>query len=332
MAIQVRDLSKNYGPVEAVRDVSFEVRAGEILGLLGPNGAGKTTILECLLGLRQPDRGSFRIGEIDAFADSRAACRLIGAQLQSSALQDKITVREAVTLIAAFHENPVEADELLAQFELTAKASTRFDALSGGQKQRLLLALAFVHRPAILLLDEPTVGLDPAARRELHRLIAAQRDAGRAVLLSTHYLDEAAQLCDRVAILDQGRIIACAAPHSLATRAQALPRIRVRTARRLEVSTRTDDLGTIQETTDRGTKALLPSMGATLSTQTVVDGEWVTTVQARDVGATAAALIQAIERTGNSLRDLQIERPTLEDVFLELTGKPWSADESEASR
>jgi len=313
--VRVSDLSKNYGPVEAVRGVSFEVRAGEIVGLLGPNGAGKTTILECMLGLRAPDQGSVRIGNIDTLADRRAARRLIGAQLQSSALQDKITVGEAVSLVAAFHDEPVDPKLLLEQFELTAKANTRFDALSGGQKQRLLLALAFVHRPTTLLLDEPTVGLDPAARRELHRLIAAQRDAGRAVLLSTHYLDEAAQLCDRVAILDGGKIVACDSPRALAARSLAPARIRVRTAQPLDVERLASDGGVVRET-NRGEKPLLQMKA--------LDGEFVTVLEARDVGATTTALIQRIERTGNSLRDLQIERPTLEEAFLELTGKPWA--------
>lgn len=307
--VQVRDLSKKYGLVEAAREVSFEVQPGEILGLLGPNGAGKTTIIECLLGLRQADCGSFRIGSVDAFAEPRAARRLVGAQLQSSALQDKITAREAITLISAFYEHPTDPDVLLERFALSEKADTRFDSLSGGQKQRLLLALAFVHRPFLLLLDEPTVGLDPAARRDLHKLVALQRDEGRAVLLSTHYLDEAAQLCDRVAILDAGKIVACDAPQKLVEHAQALPRIRLRTALPLKVN---DSPAIVN-----------------IATPERSDGEIVTVVQTRDIGGATTALVQTIERTGNSLLDLQIERPSLEDVFLELTGKMWTQPMSE---
>jgi ABC-2 type transport system ATP-binding protein len=307
--VQVRDLSKKYGLVEAARGVSFEVQPGEIFGLLGPNGAGKTTVIECLLGLRQPDRGSFRIGDTDAFAAPRAARRLIGAQLQSSTLQDKITPREAIALISAFYPHPTDPDVLLERFALSEKVNARFDSLSGGQKQRLLLALAFVHRPALLLLDEPTVGLDPAARRDLHRLIALQRDEGRAVLLSTHYLDEAAQLCDRVAILDAGKIVACDAPQKLVERAQALPRIRLRTALPLEVN---DSPAIVN-----------------IATPERSDGEIVTVVQTRDIGGATTELVQTIERTGNSLFDLQIERPSLEDVFLELTGKTWTQPTSE---
>lgn len=190
-SVEVRELTKRYGAVEAVRGVSFGVADGEIFGLLGRNGAGKTTTLECLLALRRPDAGTIRIGEIDALAEPERAKAIMGAQLQVSALPDKITPREALRFTASFYHDPLPVDALLEQFALTAKAEASFDSLSGGQKQRLFLALAFVHRPRVVVLDEPTVGLDPQARRELHAAIRELRASGVTVLLSTHYLEEA---------------------------------------------------------------------------------------------------------------------------------------------
>src|SRR5450631_2442141 len=178
-AVSVTGLSKRYGATEAVSDVSFEVGAGRIFGLLGPNGAGKTTTLECILGLRQPDRGSIQIDG------------LVGAQLQAATLQDKITPRQALELFGAFYPEPFTADELLARFDLEDKADAPFASLSGGQRQRLFLALALVNRPTLLVLDEPTAGLDPQARRKLRSLIGEMRSDGRTVLLSTHDLQEA---------------------------------------------------------------------------------------------------------------------------------------------
>ena len=200
-SIRVRDLSKRYDAVEAVRGISFDVAAGEIFGLLGRNGAGKTTTLECLLGLRRADAGAIAIAGIDTLAEPQRAKQLVGAQLQAATLQDKITPREALKLFASFYRAPAAIGELIEQFALAEKADAPFDSLSGGQRQRLFLALAFVNRPQIVVLDEPTAGLDPQARRELHQLIAGVRASGRTVLLSTHDLDEAHQLCDRIGIL-----------------------------------------------------------------------------------------------------------------------------------
>ena len=191
--------------------ISFEVGAGEIFGLLGPNGAGKTSAVECILGLREPDGGIITVCGMDARREPAAVKRRIGAALQSTALQDQITPREALRLFGAFYQDSVPPGELLERFDLVEKADARFETLSGGQRQRLALALAFVNRPEVLFLDEPASGLDPQARRDLHESIRGFRREGRAVLLTTHYIEEAHALCDRLAILDQGRIVATGA-------------------------------------------------------------------------------------------------------------------------
>lgn len=207
-AVVVRNLSKRYGGVEAVRGASFEVGKGEIFGLLGPNGAGKTTSLECLTGLREPDSGELIVNGLDVCVQPRAARERIGVVLQGNALPDQITPREALQLFGSFYGEHVAPGELLERFALQEKADARFFTLSAGQRQRLALALAFVNRPGLVVLDEPTAGLDPQGRRELHAEILRMKREGHTVLLSTHYLEEAEQLCDRIAIMSQGRIVA----------------------------------------------------------------------------------------------------------------------------
>ena len=214
-AIAVKDLSRRYGAVRAADGISFEVEAGEIFGLLGPNGAGKTTTLECILGLIRPDQGRIEICGIDAHSRPRQAREKIGAVLQATGLQDKITPREALDLFAAFYPAPLGSDALLQRFGLVEKAETAFETLSGGQKQRLALALAFVGNPQTLVLDEPTAGLDPQIRREVQDHIRALKDNGRAILLSTHDMDEAEQLCDRIGVIAGGKIAAIGTPHDL---------------------------------------------------------------------------------------------------------------------
>ena len=213
--IAVRNLSHRHGAVQAVDCVSFEVAAGEIFGLLGPNGAGKTTTLESILGLTRPDQGRVEICGIDVRTAPRQAREKIGAVLQATGLQDKITPREALNLFAAFYPTPIASMVLLERFGLMQKADTAYDTLSGGQKQRLALALAFAGDPQVLLLDEPTTGLDPQIRREVQDHISSLKTDGRAVLLSTHDMDEAARLCDRVAVIAHGRIVATGTPHDL---------------------------------------------------------------------------------------------------------------------
>ena len=214
-AIAVKGLSRRYGAVQAIDGVSFEVGASEVFGLLGPNGAGKTTTLECILGLTRPDQGRIEICGIDARDAPRQAREKTGAVLQATGLQDKITPREALDLFASFYRAPLASDVLLQRFGLVEKANAVFETLSGGQKQRLVLALAFVGNPQALLLDEPTAGLDPQIRREVQGHIRAMKDDGRAILLSTHDMDEAEQLCDRIAVIARGRIVAVGTPHEL---------------------------------------------------------------------------------------------------------------------
>ncbi len=212
LALAVDGLERRYGAVMAVDGISFQVAAGEVFGLLGPNGAGKTTTLECILGLVRPDAGQI---EIESDVDPARARAKVGAVLQATGLPDKITPREALTVFGAFYPAPLGAQTLLERFGLVEKADAAFDTLSGGQKQRLALALAFAGNPRLLLLDEPTTGLDPQMRREVQDHIAGMREEGRAVLLATHDMAEAERLCDRIAVIAQGRIVATGAPRDL---------------------------------------------------------------------------------------------------------------------
>ena len=215
LALEVRDLARRHGTVRAVQGVSLTVAGGEIVGLLGPNGAGKTTTLDCILGLIRPDHGAVVVCGIDALKNPRAARAHIGAVLQQTGLQDKITPREALAAFALLYGKPPDSAALLARFGLVEKADAAFETLSGGQKQRLALALAFVGDPALLLLDEPAAGLDVGMRRALHEDMRALRDEGRALLLTSHDMDEVARLCDRVAVMTAGRIVAEGPPDAL---------------------------------------------------------------------------------------------------------------------
>ncbi len=213
--ITARDLRKRYGTLTAVDGVSFEVAEGEVFGILGPNGAGKTTTLEMLEGMRPIDDGSATIDGVDVGQDPREVKRRIGIQLQASAFFDELNLRELLHLFGRLYETDVDADALLADVELTEKARATVKTLSGGQKQRFSIAAALVNDPRVLFLDEPTTGLDPQARRHLWELVRRLRDRGHTVVLTTHYMEEAEELCDRVAIMDGGRIIALATPQAL---------------------------------------------------------------------------------------------------------------------
>jgi ABC-2 type transport system ATP-binding protein len=213
--ITVQHLHKAYGSTVAVDDVSFEVREGEIFGILGPNGAGKTTTVECIAGLRTADGGHVRVLGTDPQARPEAVRDVVGVQLQESALHAKITVAEALHLFASFYPHPADPDELLAVLDLEDRRDTRFDALSGGQKQRLSIALALVGNPRVAILDELTTGLDPTARRATWDFVERIRDRGVTILLVTHFMDEAERLCDRLVVIDDGRIVAAGTPASL---------------------------------------------------------------------------------------------------------------------
>ena len=296
--VVVRDLRKRYGPVEAVRGVSFNVHEGEIMALLGPNGAGKTTSIECILGLRQPDGGEIEVCGIDALRRPREVKELIGAALQTTALQDRITPAEALALFGSFYRNQEDPAVLLERFALAEKADAPFDTLSGGQRQRLALALAFVNRPELVFLDEPTTGLDARARRDLHEDIRRMRQEGHTLLLTTHYIDEAEVLCDRVAIIDAGRIVATGTPEALIAQAGLSPRVALTASRPFEPGI-LEQLPGVDDVQIEGSRARFrtPRPAALL-----------------------APLAQALESRGIEVLDLTVRQATLEDAYLELTG------------
>jgi len=213
--VSVIDLRKRYGAIEAVRGISFEVARGEVFGLLGPNGAGKTTTVEILEGLRKADGGTATVAGLDVAADPAGVKARVGVQLQSSAFPEHLTAREIIELFAICYERRVDSLALLRAVELADRAGQRQERLSGGQRQRLSIAAALVNEPQVLFLDEPTTGLDPQARRNLWGLVRSIRDRGTTVILTTHYMDEAEVLCDRVAIMDEGRIVAMGSPRAL---------------------------------------------------------------------------------------------------------------------
>jgi len=296
--VVVRGLRKRYGGVQAVDEASFAIQEGEIFGLLGPNGAGKTTTIECVIGLREPDDGAIEVCGLDARRQPRLVKEKIGAALQSTSLQDKITPIEALSLFGAFYSNPTPPDRLLDRFGLAEKSNAAFDTLSGGQRQRLALALAFVNNPELVFLDEPTAGLDPLSRRELHADIVRMKQDGHTVLLTTHYIEEAEALCDRVAIIDRGRIVASGTPRELIAGATSVQSIAL--------------------TADR---AIDPAVFAPLSVQDlVVDGvraQFCTT----DTARVLAALLTALEQRDIEVIELHARKATLEDVFLQQTAR-----------
>src|SRR5437660_5367303 len=226
--IEVTGLTKRYGGQAVVDDISFHVGKGEIFGILGPNGAGKTTAVECMEGLRRPDGGEVRILGLDPLTNRHRLHQRIGVQLQETQLQEKLRVREALELYASFYPNPADWRELLERWGLTGKADTRFARLSGGQKQRLFIALALVGNPEVVFLDELTSGLDPGARHATWDLIKQVRASGVTVVLVSHFMDEVEELCDRVAILEQGRIAALDTPAGLVDRVGGEYRMRFR--------------------------------------------------------------------------------------------------------
>jgi ABC-2 type transport system ATP-binding protein len=297
--VVVRDLRKSYDGVDAVRGVSFDIQPGEIFGLLGPNGAGKTTTVECIVGLREPDGGSLEVCGLDVRREPREVKQKIGVALQSTSLQDKITPREALRLFGTFYRESVAAETLLERFALVEKADARVETLSGGQRQRLALALAFVNRPQLVFLDEPTTGLDPQSRRELHAAIARMKHDGYTVLFTTHYLDEAEQLCDRVAIIDRGEIVARGTPRELIARSHSSQTVTLQTTRPLEQARLQALPGVSDVAGEReGTEVRLQTTNAT---------------------ATLAALTRLLEECRVDVVELHLRKASLEDVFLQLT-------------
>ncbi len=297
--VVVREVRKRYGETRAVDGVSFEVHQGEVFGLLGPNGAGKTTTVEIIEGLRARDGGEVSVCGFDPATQADEVKQRLGVTLQATALPDKIQVREALALFASFYRQSKGADELLTLVALEEKAASRFDQLSGGQQQRLAVALALVNDPAVVILDEPTTGLDPQARRELHGVIEGLRARGKTVILTTHYIEEAERLCDRVAIIDHGKIIALDTPQQLIARSSGQSRIEFRAAAAL-------GLGQLRQLS---------------FVESVAESNGTYTLRSAAVARTLSELIKWLEAEGHELLDLHVTRPTLEDVFIELTGR-----------
>jgi ABC-2 type transport system ATP-binding protein len=297
--ISVQKLHKHYGDLAALRGISFDIFQGEVFGLLGPNGAGKTTTIEILEGLRQPDSGSVRVCGLDPAQQSMALKERIGAQLQSTVLPDKMRVDEALDLFASFYRHSASVQLLLEGFGLKEKRHTFFENLSGGQKQRLALALALVNDPELVLLDEPTVGLDPQLRREIYALIERLRGEGRTVLLTTHYIEEAERLCDRVAIMDRGQLVALGTPRELIARSGQGTRLEVRLAKPVGLA----HLKLIEGVID------------------CHEAEGAYFLHAQPATVAIAALVRFLESEENALLDLHIAQPSLEDVFVEMTGR-----------
>jgi ABC-2 type transport system ATP-binding protein len=294
----IRDLRKCYDGMEAVSGVSFEIREGEIFGLLGPNGAGKTTTMECVVGLREPDAGYIEIFGIDARKRPAAIKEKIGAALQATALQDKITPREALKVFGSFYQRKSDPQALLERLSLAGKADAPYDTLSRGQRQRLALALAFVNDPEFIFLDEPTSGLDPPSRRELHTEIVRMRREGRTVMLTTHHIAEAEQLCDRIAIMNHGHIIAAGAPRDLIAQSTSETSI---------------FLATVQPPV-REWFAQVPGV------QDWAEENCGVRFHTTDATRTLAALMQVLADRGIQITELRVQKATLEDVLIELTG------------
>jgi ABC-2 type transport system ATP-binding protein len=295
--IEVRNLHKTYGNTVAVENVSFTVDEGEIFGILGPNGAGKTTTVECVEGLRKPDGGTVSVLGLDPQRDRAELTQVLGVQLQDSQVPAKLEVAEALSLYSAFYRNPADWRELLDVLGLADKARTRFGKLSGGQQQRLSIALALLGSPRVAVLDELTTGLDPQARRDTWDLIEAVRGRGVTVVLVTHFMEEAERLCDRVALIDSGRVVVVDSPAALAERAGGEQRIQ------FTPSVPFDD-------------ALLTSLPEV--TDVIRRGD-VVVVTGNDNALNAVTSVLA--RHQIVARHLRVEQATLEDAFLKLTSK-----------
>jgi len=297
--LQVENLTKRYGDVEALRGVSFAVEEGEVFGLLGPNGAGKTTTIEILEGLRTPDAGRASVCGLDPQRDAEALKHEIGASLQATSLPDKMRVSEALWLFASFYKRRRNPEELLKRFGLEEKRNSFYGQLSGGQKQRLALAMALVNDPRVLFFDEPTAGLDPQVRREIYDVIEELRRDKRTVLLTTHYIEEAERLCDRVAIVDYGKVIALGTPRELKARSANTTRIEVRLAK-------------------PASSGILQKLDGVVDAREV-DGSHV--LHCQRPPQAIVALVKHLEAEGNELVSLEIATPSLEDVFIEVTGR-----------
>ncbi|MGG1572401.1 ABC transporter ATP-binding protein [Fictibacillus sp. NRS-1165] len=297
--IRVEHLVKRYGEFTAVKGVDFEVHKGEVFGLLGPNGAGKTTTLEMLVGLRKPDEGTAWIGEFDIKKHLERVKEVIGVQLQSTTLFELLTVEEILKMYASFYPKHISIPDLIEDMILSDKRKSRIKSLSGGQKQRLAIALALVHDPWIIFLDEPTTGLDPQARRTLWDIILNLKERGKTVMLTTHYMDEAHVLCDRIAIMDQGLLIALDTPENLVKNLQSDSAVEFRLPEGAPVLDLKEIEGVKQTGSHKDTQVLYTD----------------------NLQQTLTSLIQTASEKDLKLTDLQTRTATLEDVFIHMTGR-----------
>jgi ABC-2 type transport system ATP-binding protein len=297
--LQVENLVKRYGDVEAVRGLSFSVEEGEVFGLLGPNGAGKTSTIEIMEGLRVSDGGRISVCGLDPQKNATELKHEIGAALQATSLPDKIRVIEAIRLFASFYKRGRKVDELLTRFGLDEKRNSFYNQLSGGQKQRLALAMALVNDPKVLFFDEPTAGLDPQVRREIYDIIEELKREKKTIVLTTHYIEEAERLCDRVGIVDHGKMIAIGTPRELKQSSANTNRVEVRLTQPVPIS----ELKTLDGVVDARE----------------VDGAYV--LHCPRTAPAIVSLVKRLETEGNELVSLEIATPSLEDVFIELTGR-----------
>jgi ABC-2 type transport system ATP-binding protein len=297
--LHVENLTKRYGDVHAVRGISFQVAEGEVFGLLGPNGAGKTSTIEILEGLRDADGGTISVCGYDPKTQSDELKHEIGAALQSTALPEKLKVIEALHLFAGFYKRRRNPEDLLKRLGLVEKRTAFYSQLSGGQKQRLALAIALINDPKVVFLDEPTAGLDPQVRREIYDIVEELRRDKKTIVLTTHYIEEAERLCDRVAIVDHGQIIAQGTPRELKQASADKTRIEVRLAREESEET----LRTLEGVND--CRAL--------------NGNYV--LHCQRPPQAIVSLVKHLEAQSNELVSLEIATPSLEDVFIELTGR-----------
>ncbi|MFA5015547.1 MAG: ABC transporter ATP-binding protein [Actinomycetota bacterium] len=296
--VLVKNLKKSYGKIKAVDDISFEVYNEEIFGLVGPNGAGKTTAIECIEGLRKPNSGDLTVLDLNPTSNGRALRNMIGIQLQESQLPARLKVWEAVSLFSSFYRKNIESGPLLRDLGLEEKKNSYFDKLSGGQKQRLFIALSLINDPELIFLDELTTGLDPQARRTTWDLISSVRNKGKTIFLTTHFMEEAEKLCDRVAIMDKGKIIALDTPGNLIKDIATETRLRFSVTESSELDL-LDNIKSISKYEKSGSKITIYGHDKRM---------------VKDV-------VNFLVNKNIDFTDLQTEQSTLEDVFLALTGK-----------
>ena len=303
-AVEIAHLRKTYRTLVAVDDVSFSVAEGEIFGILGPNGAGKTTTVECAIGLRSPDSGTIRLMGLDPQADRDRVREIVGAQLQESAFPAKLRVGEIIEEFRSFYRHPADVTELVEALGLAEKRRAYYRSLSGGQRQRLSVALALIGGPKLAVLDEMTAGLDPQARRDAWELIEGVRDRGVTIVLVTHFMDEAERLCDRVALIDHGRIVALDTPANLTALARGGKTVRFLPSAPFDDRLLTE-LAEVTQVEHEGQHVVVTGSGELVN-----------------------AVILALHAAGLEARDVQLDASSLEDAFVQLTGTHPEGEQS----